>query len=120
MDLHGAYATVTGAQAPQARVCADPFHVVKLANHAAGQVLRVESNTARHAGGILRRPSGRIRTTPLPTWSSTPAGRSPLLRERQDRISPPGVRTLALHGGGRESTHLSRVAVHTDFEDLNS
>jgi transposase len=64
MDLHGAYAKVTGAYAPQARVCADPFHVVKLANHALDQVRRAEWNTARHASGILRRPSGRIRTNP--------------------------------------------------------
>jgi transposase len=64
MDLHGAYAKVTGAHAPQARVCADPFHVVKLANHTVDQVRRVEWNTARRAGGILRRPSGRIRTNP--------------------------------------------------------
>jgi transposase len=64
MDLHGAHAKVTATHAPQARVCADPFHVVKLANHAVDQVRRVEWNTARHAGGILRRPSGRIRTNP--------------------------------------------------------
>jgi transposase len=64
MDLHGAYAKVTRAHAPQARVCADPFHVVKLANHALDQVRRAAWNTARHATGVVRRPSGRIRTNP--------------------------------------------------------
>jgi transposase len=64
MDLHGAYAKVTGARAPQARVCADPFHVVKLANHALDEVRRAAWNRARRATGIVRRPSGRIRTNP--------------------------------------------------------
>jgi transposase len=64
MDLHGAYAKVTRARAPQARVCADPFHVVKLANHALDEVRRVEWNRARRATGIVRRPSGRIRANP--------------------------------------------------------
>jgi transposase len=64
MDLHGAYAKVTRARAPQARVCADPFHVVKLANHALDEVRRVAWNRARHATGIVRRPSGRIRANP--------------------------------------------------------
>jgi transposase len=62
VDLHGAYAKVTRARAPQARVCADPFHVVKLANHALDEVRRAEWNTARRAAGIVRRPSGRIHT----------------------------------------------------------
>jgi transposase len=64
MDLHGAYAKVTRARAPQARVCADPFHVVKLANHALDEVRRAAWNRARHATGIVRRPSGRIRANP--------------------------------------------------------
>jgi transposase len=75
VDLHGAYAKATRARAPHARVCADPFHIIKLANHAVDQVRRVEWNTARHAAEIVRRPSGRIRTNPPPTWSNTPAGR---------------------------------------------
>jgi transposase len=29
MDLHGAYAKVTQARAPQAWVCADPFHITR-------------------------------------------------------------------------------------------
>jgi transposase len=64
VDLHGAYARVARARAPTARVCADPFHVVKLANHAVDEVRRGAWNTARHAAGIVRRPSGRIRTNP--------------------------------------------------------
>jgi transposase len=64
VDLHGAYARVAGARAPQARVCADPFHVVKLANHAVDEVRRGAWNAARRAGGIVRRPSGRVRANP--------------------------------------------------------
>jgi transposase len=64
MDLHGAYAKVTRARAPHTRICADPFHVVKLANTAVDQVRRTEWNTARHAAGIVRRPSGRVRANP--------------------------------------------------------
>jgi transposase len=64
MDLHGAYAKVTATHAPQARVCADPFHVVKLANTALDQVRRAAWNTTRRATGIVRRPSGRIRANP--------------------------------------------------------
>jgi transposase len=54
----------THARAPQARVCADPFHVVKLANHALDEVRRAAWNRTRRATGIARRPSGRIRTNP--------------------------------------------------------
>jgi transposase len=65
MDLHGAYAKVTGARAPQARVCADPFHVVKLANHALDEVRRAEWNTARRAAKVSRpSPIGRVRQDP--------------------------------------------------------
>jgi transposase len=64
VDLHGAYARVARARAPKARVCADPFHVVKLANHAVDEVRGGAWNTARHPSGIVRRPSGRIRTNP--------------------------------------------------------
>jgi transposase len=45
-------------------VGADPFHLVKLANHALDEVRRAAWNTARHPSGIIRRPSGRIRANP--------------------------------------------------------
>jgi transposase len=64
VDLHGAYAKVTRTRAPQARVCADPFHVVKLANHALDEVRRAAWNSTRQAAGIVRRPSGRVRANP--------------------------------------------------------
>ena len=65
MELHGAYARVTCARAPQVRVCADPFHVVKLANHALDEVRRAEWNTARHAAKVSRpSPIGRVRQNP--------------------------------------------------------
>src|SRR2546430_2634158 len=46
-DLHGAYHRVIAARAGNARVCADPFHVVKLANFAVDQVRRTQWNQAR-------------------------------------------------------------------------
>jgi transposase len=64
MDLHGAYAKVARGCALQARVCADPFHVIKLVDHALDQVRRAAWNRARLATGIVRRPSGRIRPNP--------------------------------------------------------
>jgi transposase len=65
MDLHGAYARVTRARALLARVCADPFHLVKLANHALDEVRRAEWNTARHAAKVSRpSPIGRVRQDP--------------------------------------------------------
>jgi transposase len=65
MDLHGAHAKVTATHAPQARVCANPFHVVKLANHALDEVRRAEWNSARHAAKVSRpSPIGRVRQDP--------------------------------------------------------
>jgi transposase len=54
MDLHGAYAKVTRVRAPQARVCADPFHIIKLANAAVDEVRRAGWNTTRRAAGVTR------------------------------------------------------------------
>ena len=62
VDLHGAYAKVTRTRAPQARVCADPFHVIKLANTALDETRRAEWNTARRAGGVSHPVWGRTRT----------------------------------------------------------
>jgi hypothetical protein len=45
-------------------VCADPFHVIKLVDHALDQVRRAAWNRARLATGIVRRRSGRIRPNP--------------------------------------------------------
>jgi transposase len=76
MDLHGAYARVTRARAPQARVCADPFHIVKLANAATDEVRRAAWNSAV-APPVWPAPDrwpGSARTPP-PSWSRTPAGR---------------------------------------------
>jgi transposase len=46
-------------------VCADPFHVVKLPNHALDEVRRAAWNTARHAAKVSRpSPIGRVRQDP--------------------------------------------------------
>jgi transposase len=64
MDLNGAYAKITRARAPQVRVCADPFHVIKLANTALDETRRAEWNKARRAGGITHPVWGRTPTIP--------------------------------------------------------
>ena len=65
MDLHGAYAKVTGARAPNARVCADPFHIIKLANAAVDEVRRAAWNSTRRAAGVARPgPLARVRQDP--------------------------------------------------------
>jgi transposase len=65
MDLHGAYAKVTRARAPQAQVCADPFHIIQLANATVDEVRRAAWNTTRRAAGVARPgPLARIRQDP--------------------------------------------------------
>jgi transposase len=65
MDLHGAYAKVTRARAPHARVCADPFHSIQLANAATDEVRRAAWNTTRRAAGVARPgPLARVRQDP--------------------------------------------------------
>jgi transposase len=64
MDMHGAYARVTRARATRVRVCADPFHVIKLANTALDETRRAEWNKARRAAGITHPSWGRTRTSP--------------------------------------------------------
>jgi transposase len=65
MDLHGAYAKVTRTRAPRARVCADPFHIIKLANAAVDEVRRAIWNSARRAAGVARPgPLARVRQDP--------------------------------------------------------
>jgi transposase len=64
-DLHGGYARVIARRSPQARLCADPFHVIKIANLALDEVRRTEWNTARTAAGITRvSPLWRTRQNP--------------------------------------------------------
>jgi hypothetical protein len=61
MDLHGAYAKVTSAHAPQVRVCADSSTSSSWQPRL-DQVTGSSGTPPRHAGSILRRPNGRIRT----------------------------------------------------------
>jgi transposase len=65
MDLHGAYAKVTRARPPHARVCADPFHIIQLANAATDEVRRAAWNTTRRAAGVAGPgPLARVRQDP--------------------------------------------------------
>jgi transposase len=64
-DLHGAYHRVITACAGNAQVCADPFHVITLANAAIDETRRTEWNTARKAAKVARpSPLGRVRQDP--------------------------------------------------------
>ena len=50
---------------PHARVCADPFHIIKLANAAVDEVRRAAWNTTRRAAGVTRPgPLARVRQDP--------------------------------------------------------
>lgn len=61
MDMGGAYPKSTRARAPQARICIDPFHVIKLANHALDETRRAEWNRLRRLGRSEPGPLGRTR-----------------------------------------------------------
>jgi transposase len=64
-DLHGAYHRVIAARASNAAVCADPFHVIKLANAALDEVRRAAWNATRKAAKVARpSPLGRVRQDP--------------------------------------------------------
>lgn len=60
-DLHGGYGRVVAARAPQAWICDDPFHVVKLANRAVDEVRRIEWAAARRAANIHPRRQYEMR-----------------------------------------------------------
>ncbi len=64
MDLGAAFKKATDAKAPQARQCADPFHVIALANEAIDKALRwawnIERDKAKHAAAAAGpKPRGR-------------------------------------------------------------
>ena len=64
VDLHGGYAKVVKTRTG-ARIFADPFHVVKLANYALDEIRRAEWNTARTAAKVTRpSPYGDVRRDP--------------------------------------------------------
>ncbi len=56
MDMCAAYYEEVRARVPEAKICFDPFHVVKLANEACSEVRRTE---ARERKGTRTRPCSR-------------------------------------------------------------
>jgi transposase len=60
LDLGGAYQKATNSKAPHVRQCADPFHVIKLANEAIDKTRRVAWNQARQQA-VVKRGRGRPR-----------------------------------------------------------
>jgi transposase len=110
MDLHGAYAKVTRARAPHAWVCADPFHIIKLANAAVDEVRRAAWNsTRRAAGGARPGPLARVRQDPAAQtikhtrWAAEGPGRldrQPARGHHQAAPRPPRpVPRLGAQGG---------------------
>jgi transposase len=80
MDLGAAFKKATDTRAPQARQCADPFHVVALANEAINKARRWAWNLEREKAKTRpRRPTGRPRRDSPPPprdqarWGGTPA-----------------------------------------------
>ncbi len=65
LDLGGAYQKATNAKAPHVRQCADPFHVIKLANEAIEATRRVAWNQARQQT-VAKRGRGRPRNDAPP------------------------------------------------------
>lgn len=60
LDLGGAYQKATNSKAPHVRQCADPFHVIELANEAVDKTRRVAWNQARQQA-VVKRGRGRPR-----------------------------------------------------------
>jgi transposase len=54
LDMGGAYARSTATNAPQARMCIDPFHVMALTNQAIDHARRWAWNAARRQGSDAR------------------------------------------------------------------
>jgi transposase len=90
-DLGEAYRRATDARAPQARQCADPFHVVKLANEAIDKARRWAWNQARQ----------RARSEPV------------------HRGRPPAHAPPSLHREARWAKH-TRWALLKDPDDLKT
>ena len=61
LDLGGAYQKATNTKAPHVRQCADPFHVIKLANEAIDKTRRLAWNQARQTPAV-KRGRGRPRS----------------------------------------------------------
>jgi transposase len=73
LDMGAAYKAATDTNAPQARQCVDPFHVIQLANEAIDTVRRAAWNAERQTHPQPKRPRGRPPTgspsTPTrPRW----------------------------------------------------
>jgi len=97
LDLGGAYQKATNAKAPHVRQCADPFHVIKLANEAIDKTRRLAWNRARQQSAV-KRGRGRPRKGcaaaaagpgPLGQTQSLGAGERPRRSQAQPARSAP-------------------------------
>ncbi len=97
LDLGGAYQKATNAKAPHVRQCADPLHVIKLANEAIDKTRRLAWNRARQQSAV-KRGRGRPRKGcaaaaagpgPLGQTQSLGAGERPRRSQAQPARSAP-------------------------------
>jgi transposase len=90
LDMGGPYEKATNAKAGQARQCVDPFHVIRLANHAVDLARRWAWNQTRPKGPRAKRPRGRPRrgTPPLhdPATRWVKRTRWALLKDPEDLL----------------------------------
>ncbi|MGB8380789.1 MAG: transposase, partial [Dermatophilaceae bacterium] len=66
LDLGGAYQKATNTKVPHVRQCADPFHVIKLANEAIDKTRRVAWNQARQTPPVKRARGRPHKDAPAP------------------------------------------------------
>ncbi len=66
LDLGGAYQKATNTKVPHVRQCADPFHVIKLANEAIDKTRRVAWNQARQTPPVKRARGRPRKDAPAP------------------------------------------------------
>ena len=109
LDLGGPYEKATNTKAPAARQCADPFHIVRLANTAIDEARRWAWNQERRTHPKPIRPRGRPRkgSPPAPTrprWVKH--ARWALLKD-PDQLNPSQLEVL--HALRRERSVLYRA-----------
>lgn len=73
VDLHGTYAAIT-CTPPGAKICADPFHVIKLANNALVRSDAGSGTPPAKSPEWSAEPTAASARTAAPTCSSAPGG----------------------------------------------
>ncbi|MCA1681656.1 MAG: transposase, partial [Actinobacteria bacterium] len=110
IDLSGAYRSGIRTALPHARVAADPFHVVQLANKMVAQVRRRE--TASSCSPIASPITARIRAVsrrPGPICGTVSVKVS---RSARRVVTPPTLLVPPQHQPGLAQQHIPRCGAH--------